>query len=169
MRGSGIFKMKYTGKIILLIYAVIQAGVSFFVIKISSDFLSSNLLNLSITYAILSLILGLVSLLREHISIYVDLTSPYNKEKIAHNETKQELEEIKEQLEEKKDYIHSITSNLNNTFVGKKTKTSKLEEIEKIVIMLNNNAKLANCGNSKLSKDSKGDLLKMLMATGDVI
>ncbi|WP_206063178.1 hypothetical protein, partial [Kluyvera georgiana] len=77
MSAGDLFKMKYTGKVLTLIYAVIQAGISFAVIKISTETLTQGYLSLSITYAILALIFGMVSMGRDHIVIYVDSASPY--------------------------------------------------------------------------------------------
>lgn len=166
MSAGDLFKMKYTGKVLTLIYAVIQAGISFAVIKISTETLTQGYLSLSITYAILALIFGMVSMGRDHIVIYVDSASPYNKEKNEHEITKVLLEAAREEIEEKKDLIHTITSNLNNTFITCKTSVKKIAEIEVLLTSLNKSAKVSNCGNSKLSKTSGGNLLQSIMDAG---
>ncbi|WP_039897823.1 hypothetical protein [Cedecea davisae] len=166
MSVGDFLKMKYTGKILTLFYAVIQAGISFVVIKISTETVNQGKLSLSITYAVLALILGLVSIGRDHIIIYMDSSSPYNKEKNEHDITKILLEAAREEIEEKKDLIHTITSNLNNTFINCKTSVNRIKEIEVLLTSLNRSAKISNCGNSKLSKTSGGNLLKSIMDAG---
>jgi len=163
MSAGNLLKMKYTGKILTLFYAVIQAGISFIVIKISTETVSQGKLSLSITYAVLALVLGLVSLGRDYISVYMDSSSPYNKEKDEHEITKILLEAAREEIEEKKDLIHTITSNLNNTFITCKTPVKRVQEIEVLLTSLNKSAKISNCGNSKLSKTSGGNLLQAIM------
>jgi len=164
-RFKNILSMKYSGKVIALIYGAIQAGVSFLILKFSVELVTQNVVNMSITYAVLALLLGVMSMGKDHISVYVDVTSPYHKERLAHEDTKVILEKVQEELEEKKDYIHSIKSSLNNTFITCKTGTSKLDNIEKILTYLNKDSRLANCGNSKLSQKIGGDLLAALMIT----
>lgn len=166
MSGSDFFKMKYTGKVLNLFYAVLQAGISFLVIKVSTETVNQGVLNLSITYAILACILGLVSIGRDHIIVYLDVSSPYNKEKNEHDLTKIELEAAREEVEEKKDLIHSITSGLNNTFINNKASDKRIKEIEIILTSLNNSAKISNCGNSKLAKTNGGNLLQSMIDAG---
>lgn len=159
-----LLAMSHTGKVLSLLYGALQAGISFVILKASVEFIKQDWLSMSITYAILSAIMIILSMGKEYISVYVDLTSPYHKERLSHEQTKLLLTDVREDLEEKRDYIHSITANLNNAFVDfKSSDMTKLENVEKILRVMNKDSRLANCGNSKLSQQKGGDLISALM------
>ncbi|HEY2452053.1 MAG TPA: hypothetical protein VGI71_05460 [Scandinavium sp.] len=146
-----IVKMKYSGKVFTLLYAALQALLSFVVMKISTEYVKVNFLSMSVIYAVIAAMLGVLNLGKDYLSVYVDSQSSYNKERNSHENTKTKLSDTKRELEEKKDIIHDVLSSMNNTFVNVKTNSEQVDKFRKITTALNNDKRISNCGNSSIA------------------
>lgn len=153
-------QLKYSGKILSALFTLVQTWVMYYVLNFTSSLVKNNSLSMGIISAGLSVIILVLSYVKDHIATNIDVNSEYNKEKKAHKETQDKLDKTIDELEEKKDYIHDIISCFNNTFLDKKGASEQLNHIKGLLMEINKEKKLSNCGNSKMSIDGKSEFLR---------